>query len=110
MPWPFAPRRGLMPPIQEESLKAMGGEIGDLRMQGLSIKRHEQSLADVLERRRANCPDRFSSGCHGFAKTAMNASTSGERLGMVPGCAASGAAGAHGSPAGARLAFLYREL
>jgi NitT/TauT family transport system ATP-binding protein len=41
-------RRGLMSLIREESLKAMGGEIGDLALQGLSIDLHGQSLADVI--------------------------------------------------------------
>jgi NitT/TauT family transport system ATP-binding protein len=41
-------RRGLMSLIREESLKAMGGEITDLGMQGLSIELNGQSLADVL--------------------------------------------------------------
>jgi NitT/TauT family transport system ATP-binding protein len=44
----LALRRGLMSLIREESLKAMGGEISDLGMQGLSIELHGQSLADVL--------------------------------------------------------------
>ena len=34
--------------IREESLKAMGGEINDLAMQGLSIDMHGQSFADIL--------------------------------------------------------------
>jgi NitT/TauT family transport system ATP-binding protein len=41
-------RRGLMSLIREESLKAMGGEINDLAMQGLNIELHGQSLIDVL--------------------------------------------------------------
>jgi len=41
-------KRGLMSLIREESLKAMGGEITDLGMQGLNIDLHGQSLADVL--------------------------------------------------------------
>ena len=41
-------RRGLMSLIREESVKAMGGEISDLSMQGLSIELHGQSLADIL--------------------------------------------------------------
>src|SRR5882762_5800101 len=41
-------RRGLMSLIREESIKAMGGEISDLGMQGLNIELHGQSLADVL--------------------------------------------------------------
>ncbi|OQW59393.1 MAG: sulfonate ABC transporter ATP-binding protein [Proteobacteria bacterium SG_bin9] len=44
----LALRRGLMSLIREESIKAMGGEINDLAMQGLSIDLHGQSLADVL--------------------------------------------------------------
>jgi sulfonate transport system ATP-binding protein len=44
----LALRRGLMSLIREESLKAMGGEISDLGMQGLSIELHGQSLADVI--------------------------------------------------------------
>jgi NitT/TauT family transport system ATP-binding protein len=34
--------------IREESLKAMGGEINDLAMQGLNIELHGQSLIGVL--------------------------------------------------------------
>ena len=34
--------------IREESLKAMGGEISDLALQGLSIDLHGQSLADII--------------------------------------------------------------
>src|SRR5882724_1696944 len=41
-------RRALMSLIREESIKAMGGEISDLGMQGLNIDLHGQSLADVL--------------------------------------------------------------
>jgi len=44
----LALRRGLMSLIREESLKAMGGEINDLAMQGLNIELHGQSLAEVL--------------------------------------------------------------
>jgi NitT/TauT family transport system ATP-binding protein len=44
----LALRRGLMSLIREESLKAMGGEISDLGMQGLNIELHGQSLADVI--------------------------------------------------------------
>jgi len=44
----LALRRGLMSLIREESLKAMGGEIGDVALQGLSIDLHGQSLADVI--------------------------------------------------------------
>ena len=38
----LALRRGLMSLIREESLKAMGGEISDLGMQGLNIELHGQ--------------------------------------------------------------------
>jgi NitT/TauT family transport system ATP-binding protein len=41
-------RRGLMSLIREESLKAMGGEINDLAMQGLNIELQGHSLADVI--------------------------------------------------------------
>lgn len=41
-------RRGLMSLIREESLKAMGGELSELGMQGLNIELHGQSLADIL--------------------------------------------------------------
>jgi sulfonate transport system ATP-binding protein len=41
-------RRGLMSLIREESLKAMGGEISDIALQGLSIDLQGQSLVDVL--------------------------------------------------------------
>jgi NitT/TauT family transport system ATP-binding protein len=41
-------RRGLMSLIREESLKAMGGEITDMGMQGLNIELHGHSLADVI--------------------------------------------------------------
>jgi NitT/TauT family transport system ATP-binding protein len=44
----LALRRGLMSLIREESLKAMGGEISAVALQGLSIDLHGQSLADVL--------------------------------------------------------------
>jgi NitT/TauT family transport system ATP-binding protein len=44
----LALRRGLMSLIREESLKAMGGEITDLGMQGLNIELNGHSLADVL--------------------------------------------------------------
>jgi NitT/TauT family transport system ATP-binding protein len=45
----LALRRGLMSLIREESLKAMGGEIGDdVALQGLAIDLHGQSLADVI--------------------------------------------------------------
>lgn len=41
-------RRGLMSLIREESIKAMGGELNDLALDGLSIDLHGQSLADVI--------------------------------------------------------------
>jgi NitT/TauT family transport system ATP-binding protein len=41
-------RRGLMSLIREESLKAMGGEVDDLALQGLSIDLHGQTLADLV--------------------------------------------------------------
>ncbi|BAM88178.1 taurine transporter subunit [Bradyrhizobium oligotrophicum S58] len=44
----LALRRGLMSLIREESLKAMGGEITDLGMQGLSIELQGHSIADLL--------------------------------------------------------------
>jgi NitT/TauT family transport system ATP-binding protein len=44
----LALRRGLMSLIREESLKAMGGEISDMGMQGLNIELHGHSLADVI--------------------------------------------------------------
>jgi sulfonate transport system ATP-binding protein len=44
----LALRRGLMSLIREESLRAMGGEISDVALQGLSIDLHGQSLADVI--------------------------------------------------------------
>jgi NitT/TauT family transport system ATP-binding protein len=44
----LALRRGLMSLIREESIKAMGGEISDLGMQGLNIELHGHSLADVI--------------------------------------------------------------
>ena len=44
----LALRRGLMSLIREESLKAMGGEINDGALQGLSIDLHGQSIADVI--------------------------------------------------------------
>ena len=34
--------------IREESLKAMGGEITELGMQGLNIDLHGHSLAEIL--------------------------------------------------------------
>lgn len=44
----LALRRGLMSLIREESLKAMGGEIKDLGMQGLNIELQGHSLVEVL--------------------------------------------------------------
>jgi NitT/TauT family transport system ATP-binding protein len=44
----LALRRGLMSLIREESIKAMGGEITDLGMQGLNIELQGASLADVI--------------------------------------------------------------
>jgi NitT/TauT family transport system ATP-binding protein len=44
----LALRRGLMSLIREESLKAMGGEVNDVALQGLNIDLHGQSLAEVI--------------------------------------------------------------
>jgi NitT/TauT family transport system ATP-binding protein len=44
----LALRRGLMSLIREESLKAIGGELNDIALQGLGIDLHGQSLADVI--------------------------------------------------------------
>jgi NitT/TauT family transport system ATP-binding protein len=44
----LALRRGLVSLIREESLKAMGGEINDIGLQGLTIEMHGHSLADAL--------------------------------------------------------------
>jgi len=44
----LALRRGLMSLIREESLKAIGGEVNDIGLQGLDIDLHGQSLADVI--------------------------------------------------------------
>jgi sulfonate transport system ATP-binding protein len=44
----LALRRGLMSLIREESLKAMGGEVTDVSLQGLNIDLHGQSLAEVI--------------------------------------------------------------
>ena len=44
----LALRRGLMSLIREESLKAIGGELNDVALQGLNIDLHGQSLADVI--------------------------------------------------------------
>ena len=41
-------RRGLMSLIREESIKAMGGEVTDLALDGLSIDVPGQSLADLV--------------------------------------------------------------
>ena len=44
----LALRRGLMSLIREESLKAIGGELNDVALQGLGIDLHGQSLADII--------------------------------------------------------------
>jgi len=44
----LALRRGLMSLIREESLKAMGGEVNDIALQGLDIDMHGQSLASLI--------------------------------------------------------------
>ena len=44
----LALRRGLMSLIREESLKAIGGEVNDIALQGLNIDLHGRSLADVI--------------------------------------------------------------
>jgi len=44
----LALRRGLMSLIREESLKAMGGEVNEIALQGLDIDLHGQTLADVI--------------------------------------------------------------
>jgi NitT/TauT family transport system ATP-binding protein len=44
----LALRRGLMSLIREESLKAMGGEVNDIALQGLNIDLHGQSLAEII--------------------------------------------------------------
>jgi NitT/TauT family transport system ATP-binding protein len=44
----LALRRGLMSLIREESLKAMGGEVNDVALQGLTIDVHGQSLANLI--------------------------------------------------------------
>ncbi len=41
-------RKELMSLIREESLKAMGGEISEAALQGLSIDLHGRSLASIL--------------------------------------------------------------
>jgi NitT/TauT family transport system ATP-binding protein len=41
-------RRGFMGLIREESLKAIGGELNDVALQGLGIDLHGQTLADVI--------------------------------------------------------------
>jgi NitT/TauT family transport system ATP-binding protein len=43
----LALRRGLMAQIREESLKAMGGEINDAALQGLSIDLHRETLTGM---------------------------------------------------------------
>jgi len=45
-------RRGLTSLIPGESIKAMGGEVGDLALDGLGIGISGQSLADLIRRRR----------------------------------------------------------
>jgi NitT/TauT family transport system ATP-binding protein len=44
----LALRRGLMSLIREESLKAIGGEVNDIALQGLDIDLHGRTLADVI--------------------------------------------------------------
>jgi NitT/TauT family transport system ATP-binding protein len=44
----LALRRGLMSLIREESLKAMGGELNDIALQGLDIDAHGQTLANLI--------------------------------------------------------------
>jgi NitT/TauT family transport system ATP-binding protein len=44
----LALRRGLMSLIREESLKAIGGELNDIALQGLDIDLHGKTLADVI--------------------------------------------------------------
>ena len=44
----LALRRGLMSLIREESIKAMGGEITEMGMQGLNIELQGHSLAEVI--------------------------------------------------------------
>jgi len=44
----LALRRGLMSLIREESLRAIGGEVNDIALQGLDIDLHGRSLADVI--------------------------------------------------------------
>jgi NitT/TauT family transport system ATP-binding protein len=44
----LALRRGLVSLIREQSLKAMGGEINDVALQGLGIETHGESLAEVV--------------------------------------------------------------
>jgi NitT/TauT family transport system ATP-binding protein len=44
----LALRRGLMSLIGEESLKAIGGEVNEIALQGLGIDLHGQTLADVI--------------------------------------------------------------
>ena len=44
----LALRRGLMSLIREESLKAIGGEVNDIALQGLDIDLHGRNLADVI--------------------------------------------------------------
>jgi NitT/TauT family transport system ATP-binding protein len=44
----LALRRGLMSLIREESLKAMGGEVNDVALQGLDIDTHGRTLASMI--------------------------------------------------------------
>ena len=44
----LALRRGLMSLIREESLKAMGGEVTDLGLEGLNIDLHGQTLLELI--------------------------------------------------------------
>ena len=44
----LALRRGLMSLIREESLKAIGGELNDVALQGLGIDLHGELLASIL--------------------------------------------------------------
>ena len=44
----LALRRGLMSLIREESLKAIGGEVNEIALQGLDIDLRGRSLADVI--------------------------------------------------------------
>ena len=44
----LALRRGLMSLISEESLKAMGGEVNDDALQGLTIDTHGHALSEMI--------------------------------------------------------------